>query len=151
MTRYEELLEMIAAPTEECIIWPYKPNRYGYGQVYANGKGGQLAHRVALATISEPPTEKHVAAHGPCNDRLCVNPRHSSWKTQKENIADKHRDGTHQEGERHGMCRLTEDQVLEIRSLHATGNYLHRELAAMFDCDRSNIGLILRRKHWNHI
>ena len=153
MTRHEQLLEMIAAPTDECIVWPYAKNRKGgYGQVTVDGRM-QVTHRVALSTISDPPTEKHQACHGPCHNRLCVNPRHLSWQTNAENSADKRRDGTHLEGEALSWCHVSTVDVDRIRSLWK-GPYrgpdrtgpTQPELADEFGCDRSQISRIVNHK-----
>ena len=146
MTRHEQLLEMIAAPTDECIVWPYGKFTCGYGSVYVVGKGVHRAHRLALSTISDPPTEKHHAAHGPCHNRLCVNPRHLSWKTAAENNEDKKRDGTH-------ICHISDTDVDRIRSLWK-GPYrgpdrtgpTQSELADEFGCSFPQISRIVNCK-----
>ena len=79
MSKYEELLEMIQEDTDECILWPYARSSRGYGKVSVNGTV-RPTHRLALETVSDPPTLKHHPAHGPCHNPLCVNPRHLSWK-----------------------------------------------------------------------
>ena len=152
MTRHEQLLEMIATPTDECIIWAYAKTSKGYGKVVVDGKL-HLAHRLALTTISDPPTEKHHAAHGPCHNRLCVNPNHLSWKTATENEADKRRDGTYQANENHYNCKLSDVDVDRIRSLWE-GPYrgpdrtgpTQSELADEFGCDGSQISHIVNHK-----
>jgi len=50
-------------------------------------------------------------------------------------------------GEKHGMCKLTNDQVLAIRA----DNRLHRIIAKEYNVDRSTIGYIKSKKLWNHI
>ena len=152
MTRHEQLLEMIAAPTGDCIVWPYAANR-GYGIVVIDRKT-HYAHRLALTTISSPPTEKHQAAHGPCHNRACVNPSHLSWKTATENQADKRRDGTHREGEAIPNCRISTVDVDRIRSLWK-GPYRgpdrtgpsQNELAERFGCDQTTISDIVNHKN----
>ena len=117
MTRHEQLLNMISVETDDCIVWPFAKAR-GYGYVWIDGKV-RPAHRVALMTVSPPPTPGHHAAHGPCHNPACVNPFHLSWKTQVENHADKYRDGTDNNGESNGRCKLTTEQVEEIRARYS--------------------------------
>jgi hypothetical protein len=75
-----------------------------------------------------------------------VTRRHLSWKTPKENNADKLDHGTHSRGERNGRAILNEAQVREIRALK--GKLLQREIGAMFGVSQVRVSAIHRRKQW---
>jgi hypothetical protein len=136
----------LVAATDDCILWPFGRYSTGYGQVHFEGQR-RNAHRVALilATGIDPPDME--AAHGPCHTPACVNPRHLSWKTFRENNHDKQRDGTALYGEKNHSTKLTAAQVLEIHRLRAEG-WLYRELAKEFNISRAQIGSILRGESW---
>lgn len=53
-------------------------------------------------------------------------------------------------GEKHSKSFLTNDQILKIRELRASGVVLTK-LGEMFDTSTSNIEFIVKRKTWNHI
>ena len=130
---------------DECLFWPYGKSSGGYGQIWRDGKVRDV-HRIACeAEHGPPPTPKHHAAHSCGKGQLgCVNRKHLEWKTPKENAADRLIHGAHNRGERHGAAKLTEAQVLEIRS----STRFQHELAAEFGVSPSLVCLIKRGKCW---
>jgi hypothetical protein len=55
------------------------------------------------------------------------------------------------QGMKNGTAKLTDEDVLEIRKLYATGKWTYPLLGDRFGVDKSNIGLIVRKLHWKHI
>jgi hypothetical protein len=108
---------MAALPSTEiveCILWPYAKKSKGYGRV--SFKGSAIAtNRVVCQLVHGPaPFPKAEAAHE-CGNAGCINPNHLTWKTPKENAADKVRHGTRLYGERMGSAKLTNNQVAVIK------------------------------------
>ena len=54
-------------------------------------------------------------------------------------------------GEDTVKCKLTNEQVIEIRVLYAAGGVSHRQLAELYGIAHTNIGCLLRKKTWKHI
>lgn len=54
-------------------------------------------------------------------------------------------------GENNANDKLTEEEVVKIRKLYATGRYTQEVLGDMFNVTQMNISAITRRKTWNHI
>ncbi len=54
-------------------------------------------------------------------------------------------------GEKAGLAKLTEIQVLEIRSLYASRKFSQSKLARMYNVVQSVISAITLRKTWKHI
>ena len=99
-----------------CLLWPYNvSSNGGYGWIKIKGKY-RVAHRLVCQMAHGPaPKEKREAAHK-CGVPLCVSPAHVRWATHQENMLDKIQHGTSLRGERHPFSRLTEADVIAIRS-----------------------------------
>ena len=54
-------------------------------------------------------------------------------------------------GEAKATSKLTNENVLKIRELTNTGNYLQKEIAKMFNVDRQTIRRITQGKLWKHL
>jgi hypothetical protein len=54
-------------------------------------------------------------------------------------------------GEKNPESKLTEKDVLEIRSLYRTGNFTQQGLSAMFGMGHTRIGEIVNCQAWSHI
>lgn len=80
---------------DDCVEWPFSKWHNGYGQFRWKGLAG--AHRIMCYMVyGPPPTSKHQAAHS-CSKKLCVTPRHLSWKLPKDNATYPNRKGSGQE------------------------------------------------------
>jgi len=75
------------------------------------------------------------------------------YVTVQENIKHAFRFGLNipNNGEKHGMSKLTEENVLEIRRLYKGGMYKKVELAKKFNISRHQIYRILNKEQWSHI
>lgn len=122
------------------------PHEYGYHS-YVIGKGLRvLVHRIVLEVFvgKAPPLFEACHCDGdPKNNRL----DNLRWDTRRGNFSDKKRHGTDQIGIRHGMAKLTEDQVKAIRNDPRPSSHIARD----YGVDRSLPLLIKKRKIWKHI
>ena len=135
---------------DECIIWPYNRMASGYGTLWLNSKNNVVSRLLCEEQEGISPTPKHQAAHSCGNGtKGCVTKRHVRWATRVENEADKVLHGRSNRGSRHGMSKLTEADVLVIRSLQ--GNEPIREIAIRFNVGEATIYDIFARRTWSHV
>jgi hypothetical protein len=134
------------------ILRPWRNPRTGYLQIglWKGGKDTRFTvHRlVALTFLGEPPTPAHLVAHddGTRDNNHWSNLR---WATQRENMADTVRHGTHNRGRQNGQARIDEVCVRAIRKMDLMG--IPRRVAADgFGLCRQSIDDIVNRKRWEH-
>lgn len=131
-----------------CWNWTASRGNTGYGKFELNGKT-IAAHRASYEIFCEPIPSGMYVCHT-CDNRACINPRHLFLGTQADNMRDKVRKGRHvtRRGNATGTAKLTEADVIEIRSLMAVPN---PEIARRFGVDVSSICLIKNGKRWAHL
>ncbi len=135
----------------ECWIWTAHRSPLGYGRLAVRGGKYAFAHRAAFVLVTGEPLDSSEVLRHTCDTPSCVNPSHLKKGTQQENMTDMVARARQARGSKHGVSKLVEDQVREIRRLYGTGRYSQQALADLFDCSRSNIGLILQRLRWGHL
>lgn len=138
--------------SDECLTWPFGKNWAGYAVIRKyNGKNMVIVSRLVCELAhGSPPTPKHEAAHSCGNGHeACVNQRHLSWKTPKENFADRIIHGNHPSGERNPNATLSDDEAKRIRELK--GILPQREIAKIFGISQTQVSLIQSGKIWRHL
>lgn len=136
--------------SDSCLLWPFPRGKKGYGFLFYEGRSKEVHRVVCRLAHGEPPTPLHETAHSCGNGHLgCINPRHLRWSTHSDNIADKTRHGTETVGEKHGMAKLTADDVAEVRAL--AGTMTQKAIARRFGVSQSAIALVVSRRNWKHV
>lgn len=136
---------------EMCWEWVGHRHYKGYGMF--KGMGGKLekAHRVSYEMRhGRVPGDMHVLHR--CDNPPCVNPDHLWAGTNAENVADREAKGRggRLQGSLHWAAKLTEEQVIMMRRLHAEGAK-QKDIVARFGVDKSRVSAIINRKIWRHI
>ena len=113
-----------------------------------------LVHRLVLkAFIGEPPFLEYETRH------LDGNPQNNTlgnlkWGTRSENSQDSIKHNTKftpdNRGSKHGLSKLIESNILEIREMARKG-ILQKEIAAIFHISQQAISDIVTRRGWRHI
>jgi hypothetical protein len=109
-----------------------------------------LVHRLVLTAFVGicPPGQEGCHKNSNKTDNRLENLR---WGTRADNEYDKIALGKANIGERHGMSKLVNDQVIRIRELYVTGKYSHRTLAKEFNVSHQTIADICSRNNWKHL
>lgn len=124
----------------------------GYHRVnisHAGHRRSALVHKLVLTTFVGPcPTGmecRHLDGN-PSNNHVS----NLAWGTRNENAQDRVAHGTDMRGVKHHNVKLTEKDVLEIRSRSANGER-GVDLAKEFSVRTTSISAIILRQSWKHI
>lgn len=156
---------------DDCWFWKGRVNKNGYGQFRVGPK--YYVHVLAryLATGEWPANLQTCHScdsrypTGFVTYRCCCNPTHLWLGTPAENSRDMVKKGRQAFGNRHSsrlypertakgeknhLARLNNEQVIEIRELHALGTK-PGYLKARFQVSHQTIWRIVNRKAWTHL
>jgi hypothetical protein len=137
-----------------CWPWTAARTAAGYGVLGRGGRSDGLvyAHRLALELAGRPLAPGEDAMHA-CDNPPCVNPAHLSGGSRATNNRDMASKGRHftktkperiARGERHGMARLTAEQVRAIRTSPASSS----EAAIIAGVTAAHVRAIRRGRVW---
>lgn len=133
-----------------------KPRGYFVVRLYSGKAGastGMLVHRLVLfAFVGPPPESQKHACHGndnPTDNRLS----NLRWGSQSENVIDAYRNaraGVRTRGAGQHLSKITDDDVREMRRLHA-GGMSYGKLARAYKMSAPNVASIIKRRTWKHV
>jgi len=131
-----------------CIVPTNYPLRKkdGYIVVNRNNKT-QYLHRYLYQQKYGKVSDKLVVRHL-CNNPSCINMEHLIVGSQKDNIHDEIERNTFVRGQKNGMAKLKNEEVLEIRKIKGLSMY---ELAKKYNVSKSVIYSIQNNTTWRHL
>jgi hypothetical protein len=126
---------------------------YGYMIVNLRNEAGSKPFRVNILVakhfIGEVP-DGMIVSHYPDQNKENNAASNLLITTQKINMEHKKEQGTHQEGEKHGMASVTEDDVRAIRKLRELGLKLS-DIGDIFGLTDAGVCAIATRRTWSHV
>lgn len=149
----------------ECWLWTAgKKSENGYGHVKVCRRTLRTHRASWMMAYGEIPEGKLVCHK--CDTPSCVRPDHLFLGTSNDNSADKVAKGRQPKGESHparmrpermargechGVSKLTDEQVVEIRRRYAAGGISQEALGVEYGMHQTAISAVVRRKWWQHI
>ena len=159
-----------------CWVWRCGRVTTGYGLFKVGGHPGTtyLAHRFAWENVCGQIPNGLFVLHA-CDNPSCVRPDHLFLGTHADNSADMVRKGRQAKisrpapwaaGRNHWSSRqpnsvlrgsvnpaskLTEQDVMTIRSIYTAGDTSQQMLADRYGVSQVAISLVVRREKWKHV
>lgn len=140
----------VPEPNTGCWLWMRGMTACGYGSLAVARMGirENRANRLAwMAAHGRIPKGMHVLHR--CDTRACVNPDHLFLGSNRDNVADRVAKGRSDgaKGIGHGMSKLTDEAVREIRASDKPSS----ELARQFGVHRMTIRRVRYGRSWLHV
>jgi hypothetical protein len=147
----EERFFMQVEKSDGCWIWQAAKDKDGYGMFKGSvaGETYTRAHRFSYSFHTGEIIPEGMSVMHSCDNPSCVNPDHLSIGTTLENQRDKWKRGRGKVrfGESSPHCKLTEDQVREIRA----STEKQSDMAKRLGVTQTTISEIRRRVSWSHL
>lgn len=134
-----------------CFVCTSHAPCHGYPIVTFKQKRYRASRHVYTQMFGEIP--KGLLVRHKCDNRACINPEHLELGTHQENSNDMKLRKRHKpnNGEKCHFAKLNEEQVKELRKLHATEKYNYHDLSSLFHISYRAAYEIVTRKTWKHI
>ena len=115
----------------------------GYGMLKVGCRVHQATHVLFYLRHGHWPEKGRTANHH-CDNPGCINPQHLYLGTHKSNARDRDHRGrsNYFKGERNGMSKLTDDDVLEIKELLVKGLLTQEDIGKSFGVSQPTISYI---------
>lgn len=130
--------------------WPYALTD-GYGRIVLDGRATVVSVLSCTLAHGPKPSPEMQAAHGCPGNTKCFWTEHLSWKTPKDNTADRLRDGTMLFEERCNLTTIPAEIVIAIRDRYAGGETNQSELGREFGISQKHVGNIVHYRSRNHL
>ena len=135
-------------PLGRCWEWRHARAEFGYG-LFWDGRRMARAHREAWTfTFGPIPPDVLVLHH--CDNPPCIRPDHLFLGTDADNVADMHRKGRGNVGERNGKAILAADDVRHVRAWLAAG-FTQQSVAAAYGVGHGTVHMIRAGKNWRTV
>lgn len=132
-----------------CWLWQKGKDKDGYGTCGYKGKTIRT-HRLVYSLINgEIPKGKYIC-HS-CDQPSCCNPDHLFLGDASKNSKDMTNKGRQSKGLKRWSCKLTIDDVLEIRKIRDEKKLSYLQISKKFNVAREHIYKIIKRKVWKHV
>lgn len=130
-----------------CWTWVGPKDAKGYGLFWLKGSS-KRAHRVSIEMHLGVSAVGTTILHS-CDNPSCVNPDHLSIGTQADNVRDMHIKGraASRTGSLNGASKLTEADVMQIRSSHEGNTSLGRQ----YGVSKTTIMRVRKGLSWAHV
>lgn len=153
--------------TDGCWLWTGNTDSYGYGRINRGGSDGKhlSTHRVSWEMARGPIPEGLMVLHR-CDVPACVRPDHlftgdasanshdMVFKGRSKTRARVHGDLVNEKlqrlGERHGMAKLTANDVRAIRAAYTDGE-TQAAISRRFRVNQAHVSDIVHREVWKHV
>jgi DNA-binding transcriptional regulator YdaS (Cro superfamily) len=137
----------IGEPMSGCWLWLGAVDRDQYGVGWdTEMKRNVRAHRMVYEILVGPFSPDLKLLHR-CDNPICVNPDHRFIGTTADNVADCKAKKRHAHGTSHGMNKLTERQILDIRAAEGS----HKEIAERFGISPATVTHAKNGRLWKHV
>ncbi len=138
--------------TKHCWLWLAGVDKNGYGKVRFRDISTIRAHRFSYELFVGPIELGELILHRrECGNPSCVNPNHLYMGTNIDNMRDRDTWGNGARGERSGVSKLSDSDVLAIRETYKTGDYSLRNIADMFGISKSQSWRLVTGQSWKHL
>lgn len=145
------LKRVIVKGKDECWEWTGSRNQDNWHGQWRNKDGEiELTHRASFRLFKCDIPGGLFVLHK-CDNPICVNPNHLFLGTQSDNIKDMWAKGRANPkpslGSKHGISKLSENEVLQIRGSTESG----KSLSEKYGVTQTTISDIRHRRIWKHI
>lgn len=133
-----------------CIEHTQRGDRAGYGSYRYGGKAHR-AHRVVYAKTNGLDIDTMPNVLHACDNPRCINPKHLTLGTHKDNMDDRDRKGRVTNGNAHYLAKLTSEAVRMLRLRYVRGCRINgvQALAREFGVSAGTMSLALSGSTWS--